>query len=291
MDTQDQKQDPQNDYNPRYNGRIWGGLFLLFMGGIFLMKEASLFAFPGWFFSWPMILIAVGVFSGIKHGFRGGGWIVLLLVGGFFLMDQMDPDFRIHRYIVPFVIICVGLAMILRPRRRQYDGWNRRDWRHHRRRDWRYYDPGQQYYEARNQEYQASPNQPNDPTGPVPPPPADKTSANNSEDFIDSVSVFGGVRKVIMSKNFRGGEATSFMGGTELDFTQADINGTVILELTQVMGGAKLIVPANWSIKNEVNAVLGGVDDKRQMSISPDPNKVLVLKGTAFLGGLEIRNY
>jgi predicted membrane protein len=94
-----------------------------------------------------------------------------------------------------------------------------------------------------------------------------------------------------MSKNFRGGEATSFMGGTELDFTQADIQGTVVLELTQVMGGAKLIVPSHWTIKNEVNAVLGGVDDKRHVNANADPNKVLVLKGTAFLGGLEIRNY
>src|SRR4051812_29202951 len=72
MDTEEQKK----DYNPpRDNGRIWGGLFLLFLGGIFVMKEASLMSFPHWLFTWPMILIAVGVFPAIKHGFRGGGWL------------------------------------------------------------------------------------------------------------------------------------------------------------------------------------------------------------------------
>jgi hypothetical protein len=38
--------------------------------------------------------------------------------------------------------------------------------------------------------------------------------------------------------------------------------------------------------------VFGGVEDKRV--IRPeliDPNKKLVLEGTCFLGGLEIRNY
>ena len=297
MDTEDQKK----DYNPpRYNGRIWGGLFLLFLGGIFVMKEASLLAFPGWLFRWPMILIAVGVFSAIKHGFRGGGWLVLLLVGGFFLLDDIDPGFNIHRYIVPLIIICIGLSMILRPRWNRNDSWyrQRHDWRRerkewHRRRwgsDWNSWATGDQYQGAQPQNTPPNPpQQPDFSSGPTPGGPAPGNTS--TDDYIDSVSVFGGVRKVIMSKNFRGGEATSFMGGTELDFSQADINGTVVLELTQVMGGAKLIVPGHWLIRNEVNAVLGGVDDKRQLNTVADPNKVLVLKGTSFLGGLEIRNY
>lgn len=302
MDSQEQQ---KKDNTPtEYNGRIWGGLFLLFIGGVFLMKEMKLFFYPDWLFTWPMILIAVGIFSGLKHGFRGGGWVVLLLVGGFFLLDQADPGFNIHRYIVPFIIICVGLAMIARPRWRRHDGdWyrDRRDCRRHRRygRDWRYWNAEQQYYTDPRNQQQTPPGQPDYSSGPVPPPVSpvtpdqagSQTGAAAPEDYIDSVSVFGGVRKVIMSKNFRGGEATSFMGGTELDFTQADINGTVVLELTQVMGGAKLIVPGHWTIKNEVNAILGGVDDKRQLNIVADPNKVLVLKGTSFLGGLEISNF
>ncbi|MBS1563573.1 MAG: hypothetical protein JST39_04255, partial [Bacteroidetes bacterium] len=201
----------------------------------------------------------------------------------------------------------VGLAMLMRPR------WKHdRDWRcngprrfrgrrgHHG--GWGRWDPEgyKKYYEDRYNRYNNQWQQPQEPnaaanpqdsgtsSGPIPP---SQGAVDNNEDFIDSVSVFGGVRKVIMSKNFRGGEATSFMGGTELDFSQADINGVVVLELTQVMGGAKLIVPGHWSIRNEVNAVLGGVDDKRQLNVTADPNKTLVLKGTSFLGGLEISNF
>ena len=293
MDTEEQKKD---EHTHRQSGRIWAGLFLLIIGGIFIMKEASLVFFPHWLFTWPMILIAVGVFSAIKHGFRGGGWLVLLLVGGFFLTDELDPDFNFHRYIVPIIIICVGLTMLVRPRWRRFDNsWyrdQRREWRRERR-DWhrqrwgRDWDPGNEHYGAKMQDpSQNPPPPPNFSSGPAPAP-----DERSTEDYLDSTSIFGNVRRVIMSKNFRGGEATSFMGGTELDFTQADINGTVVLELTQVMGGAKLIVPGHWLIRNEVNAVLGGVDDKRQLNTVADPTKVLVLKGTSFLGGLEIRNY
>ena len=257
----------------------------MFLGGIFLMKELSFWFLPGWLFTWPMILIAVGVFSAIKHGFRGGGWVVMLLVGGFFLVDQIDTGFNIHRYIVPFIIICVGLVMIARPGRYK----DERHWGRNYRRGWRdgYWRDDQQ-----GGPYTPPPQTP--PPGPDPSQqygPGPSQQAGSSEDYLDSVSVLGGIKKVIVSKNFRGGEATSFLGGTELDFTQADINGTVVLELTQVMGGTKLIVPANWSVRNEVNAVLGGVDDKRQVHVAADPNKLLILKGTSVLGGLEIRNY
>ena len=35
-------------------------------------------------------------------------------------------------------------------------------------------------------------------------------------------------------------------GGAEINFMQADIQGRVELEVNQVFGGTKLIVPAHW---------------------------------------------
>lgn len=95
-----------------------------------------------------------------------------------------------------------------------------------------------------------------------------------------------------MNKNFKGGEATSVFGGTELNLMQADINGHVVFELTQIFGGAKLILPAHWEIKSEIVNIFGGVEDKRPVqSVTNDPNKVIVLKGTSIFGGIEIRSY
>jgi len=84
---------------------------------------------------------------------------------------------------------------------------------------------------------------------------------------------------------------TIFMGGAELNLAQADINGTVTLDITQVMGGTKLIVPPHWEIRSNLTSVFGSIEDKRQQDKVANPDKVLVLDGTSIFGGIEIRNY
>ncbi|HXB96033.1 MAG TPA: LiaF domain-containing protein, partial [Puia sp.] len=112
-----------------------------------------------------------------------------------------------------------------------------------------------------------------------------------SEDFIDSTAVFGGVHKKIVSKNFKGGDVTSIMGGTELDLSQADFTGIVRLDVTQIMGGTKIIVPPHWEVRSEVTAMFAGYEDKRQQPAISNPDKVLILQGTSIFGGIELRNY
>lgn len=120
------------------------------------------------------------------------------------------------------------------------------------------------------------------------------SSPTNSDDSIDSVTIFGGVRKKIISKTFRGGELTTIFGGTELDLTQADVPGRIELELTQIFGGTKLLVPPQWRIQSDdLVSIFGGLDDKRPVNPNGtfDPNKVLVLKGTCIFGGIDIKSY
>lgn len=114
------------------------------------------------------------------------------------------------------------------------------------------------------------------------------------DDSLDVVTIFGGVKKIIISKNFHGGEALTIFGGTELDLKLADINGPAEIELTQVFGGTKLIVPPHWKVRTDslVN-IFGGVEDKRALAADTltDPNKVLTIKGTCIFGGIDLRNY
>ncbi len=56
---------------------------------------------PDWIFSWQILLIVIGIFSGLAHAFRGPGWLIMILVGTFFLMDQLIPGLDIHRFIWP----------------------------------------------------------------------------------------------------------------------------------------------------------------------------------------------
>ena len=113
----------------------------------------------------------------------------------------------------------------------------------------------------------------------------------STEDFIDTTSIFGGVHKKVVSKNFRGGDIVTFLGGSEIDLSQAEINGTARLDVTQVMGGTKIIVPAHWEVRSEVTALFAGFEDKRQQPVTINPNKVLIIDGTSIFGGIELKNY
>jgi predicted membrane protein len=121
----------------------------------------------------------------------------------------------------------------------------------------------------------------------------DNTSGRTHQnDFMDVTAVFGGVKKNVLSKNFKGGDIVSFMGGSEIDMTQADFNGRIRMDVTNIFGGTKLIVPASWDIQNDITAVFGGVDDKRKIQgVNMDTNKILILDGTCLFGGIEIRSY
>ena len=115
----------------------------------------------------------------------------------------------------------------------------------------------------------------------------------SSEGFFESVTIFGENKKQILSKDFKGGESVCVFGGVEINLTQADIQGRIPLELVQVFGGTKLIVPAHWKIETEeMVSIFGGLNDKRHtQNTVTDQTKVLVLKGTTIFGGIDIKSF
>jgi hypothetical protein len=65
----------------------------------------------------------------------------------------------------------------------------------------------------------------------------------------------------------------------------------VKLEVTQVFGGTKIVIPANWTVHSEMVAIFGGIEDKRLQSNEPTPDKVLIIEGTSVFGGIDIRSF
>jgi predicted membrane protein len=271
-------------------GRIWIPLGFLFVGGALLMRQLGL-DMPDWLFSWQMILIVIGIFSGFAHAFRGPGWLIMILIGTFFLFDQWIPGLNIHKFIWPAAIILVGLIMLIRPKRSPWmdHNWHGR-WRHRNYERWQ-----------RRRARRGYPGMGDYPGGPDNPSSGSTTGSTSgmgyssksfsSEDYIDATTVFGGIHKNILSKNFKGGDITIFMGGAELNLSQADIQGTAALDITQIMGGTKIIVPPHWEVRSQVTSVFGNIEDKRMNITSTNPEKVLIIDGSSVFGGIEIRNY
>ncbi len=247
--------------NDRSRSRILTGLFLI-AAGILTLADKMGAPVPGWLISWPMALMAGGFLIGLRHNFRNPIWIILMVVGGVNLIDRIIPELNFHNYIGPFIIIAIGLFFVIRPKRGQWSHgheWRNRD-NDEKKETWENASPG--------------------------------SIAEKDADFINSTSIFGGVKKVILSKNFKGGDITCFMGGAEFDLSQADIKSPVVLDVTQIFGGTKIIVPANWNVKSEVAAVFGGIEDKRHVQAGNlNPDKIVILRGTSVFGGIEIKSY
>lgn len=264
-------------------GKIMGGLLIVAIGSLFLARELGA-AIPAWVLSWKMLLIGLGIVTAVKHKFRHPGWIILIGVGGAFLMNDLYPEMNIKPIIWPVVVIIVGLFIIFKPRRK-FKHHMHRHWGRHR----MHHEHYKQYMEKRfgkhNSEVQAYCDYG-----------AQDYSAgiNTNEDFIESTVVFAGVKKNVISKTFKGGEVTNVFGGSEINLMQADIEGTANLEVTQVFGGTTIIVPAHWDVKTEqMVTVLGNVEDKRPVNpnIGTEDRKTLRLIGTTVFGGIEIRSY
>ena len=256
----------------RRSGRIWAGLFLLLVGGVLLLDQLG-FPLPDWLFSWHAFLIALGLFIGFRHNFRGPVWLILILIGSAFEFQDYYPDVQVHRFIFPGILILIGLAFVLNPRGGPFgQRYHRYQWRNEWKNEWK------QERDKYKWQYRMS---------------AGSTSREGftSEDFIDATALFGGVHKKIVSKNFKGGDIVTIMGGTELDLTQADFTGMVKLDVVQIMGGTKIIVPAHWEVRSEVTAIFAGFEDKRQQPTVSNPEKILVIDGTSVFGGIELKNF
>jgi predicted membrane protein len=251
------------DHRIRNRG-IWPGILLVVIGCCILASRAMNhwgYSYPGWIFSWPMILIAIGLFIGVSHGFRGVAWAILILIGGVFLSDNFGfLPFHFRIYFWPLGIIVIGLLMVTGSNRRRVDWgqWKYRNWK-----------DGGSYPEASGI---PGPNQP------VP-------EASDAE-FVHVTAVLGSVKKVVSSRNVSGGDITTVFAEAMIDLRQADITGMIHVDVTAVLGSIKIIVPSTWNVKSEVVAVMGRVEDRRISGIMQDPAKILVLDGTTFMGNI-----
>ncbi|MCU0353398.1 MAG: cell wall-active antibiotics response protein [Cytophagales bacterium] len=240
-------------YSQSQWGKILAGGIIITIGVILLLKQLGLL-FPVWLFSWPMILIVIGLIVGARHGFRyDSGWIVMVVIGTVFLLHRMYPDAHLLRYVWPVAIIAIGLLVLL--------GRNNALWRSRSQRS--------------NYTSYSTP---------------DVEMETSESEQLDDVVVFGSIKKQILSKDFRGGEMVNIFGGIELNLVNADIQNGTKLELTQIFGGIKLIVPSNWEVVSEVVTIFGGVEDKRRQ-VNPRYDRKLVVNGTAIFGGIEIHTY
>ena len=236
--------------HPFGGGRALGGLIIVVVGTILLAKQVGA-DIPYWIFSWPMLLIAIGLYVGARHSFRHWGWLIPVAIGTAFLLENLVPEIRLREYLWPVIVICIGLVMIFRSR-----GKNRGDL-------------------FKRWEKQASE--------------ANQSSEGFFESVIifgenkkqilskdfkggESVCVFGGVEVNLTQADINGRvplELVQVFGGTTLIVPSHWKIETE--EMVSIFGGLN--------------------DKRQLQNNVTDQTKVLVLKGTSVFGGIDIKSF
>jgi predicted membrane protein len=252
-----------NPINRKPDKTLLGMIFVL-LGLILLLRSLNIFFFAPWIVSFPMALLSLGVFLGLKLDFKRPIAFIPIIIGSIFLIEEIIPKFDAGDIFWPVMIITLGFWMILGRKKTTHNN--------------PIINPINSVTESikPNQEI---PNQEN------------KDNYSFTGERIDSTSMFGGIKKNIVSKNFQGGDILNFFGGSEINLLQADISGMVKINVVQVFGGTKIIVPSNWTIQSEMLALLGGIEDKRPTQAMANPDKILVIQGTSIFGGIDIKSY
>jgi predicted membrane protein len=235
-------------------GKVVAGILVVTFGIIYLL-DVSGFQIPHWVYTPPTFLVALGFIVLVKHKFKTFiGW-ASVIIGKMLLLNEFYPDFFNTDLIWPVIIILFGLKIIFKPK----NNCKQKKW-----------DKIKKYSSQNFSELDAV----------------------SDNDFIETTAIFGGVKRNIVSKNFKGANITNIFGGSEIDLLQADFENQVFINLENIFGGVSIIVPPHWQVKSELVTVFGGIEDKRQMSQNSDvEHKVLILKGNCVFGGIEIKSF
>ncbi|MCE7054436.1 cell wall-active antibiotics response protein [Algoriphagus sp. AGSA1] len=273
----------RNRVNNNDGGMIFG-FIILAVGVLILLRKLDVF-YPDWLLSWPMILIAIGVITLVKHEFKSIFGVLMLGVGVFFLLErEFNFHFGLQRFIFPIALILVGIYLITQKRREQQV---LSDIQHKiRNKSTASTTPGEEDKKEEKSGFSGESSDTKAFAG------MSGVSGTSYSDTASIDSIMSGINKRMITKNFQGGKLTAAFGGIDLDLTQSDFSGMVTLQVDVIFGGIKLVVPPHWDVRVEVTNIAAGVEDKRIYRQSEvDQDKVLVIRGTVFFGGLEIKSY
>lgn len=239
-----------------FGARLWFGLILLTLGVLWTLDNTGILDADQVLQWWPVVLMVFGLLklTGIGMPRRPTSGTVMLVIGALFAIDR----FGVWRWDVgdiwPLFLIGLGGLIVWRSLRGPSGGRG-----------------------SGIEVHVVGVGRRADQGGPA------------DADTFSCVAVWSGVDRKVTSQAFRGGDFTAVMGGGELDLRRAKpVEGGAEVEVLVIMGGLDIFVPEDWTVINEVQVVMGAVEDSRRVGVPPGLN-TLRLKGFVMMGGVELK--
>jgi predicted membrane protein len=102
----------------RQRNRMFFGMGIAVVGVLLLLRSMEILPHFSFSYSWPYVLIIIGILMGIKRGGRSSAWWILILIGAANLIPQFTIMGKPSSQIVwPVLVILAGLAFAFRPSR------------------------------------------------------------------------------------------------------------------------------------------------------------------------------
>ena len=259
---------------------ILGAIFVV-LGILFLADNLGWLSFSIWdtVFSLPMFAIVIGILQVNKRRHTTFG--IILVVGG--LVFLIPRIFNIHydtdHLFWPVALVLLGIYILFHKRdnskekyRQDFAEWershhfsNHKDWKEWKKNYKRTHEYSHHWFDK----------------------------GESSAEYLDELNIFGGCEKKITTKSFRGGKVTSIFGGATFDFRDCELaEGKNVLDIANLFGGTKLILPSHWKVHVDIVSIFGGFSDKRipNQNIA-ESDRELHIVGVVFFGGGEIKSY
>jgi len=240
------------------------GLLVAAAGVILLLDQQGILDASRIFqYFWPILCISFGLVNLFQSGGRRIWGVILLVIGVLLIFDNLGFARIGFQTIWPVIIIGFGGLLIwqaIAPHTNPLTG-HAESWRG-RAESWR-----QQLSRWGR--------------------------GDSPESDFNQVAIFGGFKRRITAKNFRGGSIMAVCGGYEIDLRHADIEGdSATIDATCFMGGGEIKVPETGLISLDGIGILGAyVDETHQIPASDGkPQKHLIVRGTACMGGVVVKN-
>jgi hypothetical protein len=238
------------------------GIVLLVIGIVFLLTNLGVFYPEDVRTYWPLILVAFGVAHAVLRSGAGPRlWGGAIAASGLVLLAHnlgyIHGD--IWQLLWPVFLIFMGVSFLVRAIRGGHP--------------WGPWGP-----------FAGAPDG-SPPSLGFPP----FSSANPN--VLNEVTVFGGVRRRIVSQEFEGGEVSAIFGGVEIDLRAAATKkDEVVIELNAIFGGVEMRVPDTWDVTVRGAGIFGGYEDKTMPRRDPASGKrpLLVITGSAVFGGVTV---
>lgn len=265
----------------RWNAKVVWGFGLILFGLALAARELDFITFsiffPGWwtfFIIIPCVKSIVQRTNGIITNIGLGlGLLLLLMSQGFASPELFGTLF------VAIIFFVVGVSLILKKPSndnygKDYDKKDNKEYSHSCRKE----------YKANNESINIR---------------EDVEEQYNNNKKNENYSYHGGSHyTALLSANnyqyvheeFTGATINSILGNVQLDLRNAIIYENSVIDVTCILGGIDIYVPANIRIVNQCTAILAGVDanviSPRNMS---EDSFTIYIKGNCLLGGIEIK--